>query len=55
MLAAISCNEAACSSVRCDRSLLPAAIWLVTIAIYSVEPLAARVVPISFFCIRFIE
>ncbi|MCY1286562.1 hypothetical protein D9M70_355380 [compost metagenome] len=27
MLAAVCCSEAACSSVRCDRSVLPAAIW----------------------------
>ncbi|MCY1513991.1 hypothetical protein D9M68_485170 [compost metagenome] len=36
MLAAVCCSDEACSSVRCDRSVLPAAIWLVPDTIDSV-------------------
>ncbi|MNY30355.1 hypothetical protein D3C86_1644610 [compost metagenome] len=36
MLEAVSWSDDACSSVRCERSVLPAAIWLVPVAIASV-------------------
>ena len=43
MLAAVSSSEAACSSVRCDRSSLPAEIWRLADAI---DPADWRIPPI---------
>ena len=55
MLDAVSSSEAACSSVRCDRSWLPAAIWCVAVAIESAETLIVPIVCVSCACMRFIE
>ncbi|CAJ0688205.1 hypothetical protein R82526_03462 [Ralstonia mannitolilytica] len=47
MLDAVSSSELACSSVRCDRSMLPAAICLVALAIDSLPPRIVSIVRIS--------
>ncbi len=47
MLEAVSSSELACSSVRCDRSMLPAAICLVALAIESLPPRIVSMVRIS--------
>ncbi len=54
MLAAVSCSEAACCSVRCDRLLLPAAICCVADAIDSDERRISPIVLCRRPCIWFI-
>ncbi|KGS55997.1 hypothetical protein X949_4625 [Burkholderia pseudomallei MSHR5609] len=51
MLAAVCCSAAACSSVRCDRSVLPAAIWRVAVAIDSEPSVTLRTVSDRLRCI----
>ncbi|MNV37406.1 hypothetical protein D3C71_1289250 [compost metagenome] len=48
--AAVSSNEAACSSVRLDRSALPAAIWPEALEIVSEPCRMTRTAPASFSC-----
>ncbi|MCY1350627.1 hypothetical protein D9M69_368630 [compost metagenome] len=52
MLAAVSCSEAACSSLRRDRSALPAAICLAAPAIESAEPRMLPIAPVRRACMR---
>jgi len=51
MLEAVSSSDEACSSVRCDKSALPAAICLVALAMESAELLMLVIVPVSCCCI----
>ncbi len=50
MLAAVCCSADACSSVRCDRSVLPAAIWCVAVEIASEPWLTWRTVSARLRC-----
>ncbi|EDT37231.1 hypothetical protein BamMEX5DRAFT_6990 [Burkholderia ambifaria MEX-5] len=52
MLDAVSCNADACSSVRDDRSMLPAAICRAAVAIDSLPPRTVRTVSTKPRCIR---
>ncbi|MNM98411.1 hypothetical protein D3C81_1109420 [compost metagenome] len=51
MLAAVCSSDDACSSVRCDRSVLPAAICCVAEAIESVPPRTSATMPDRLSCI----
>ncbi|VWC52072.1 hypothetical protein BLA6863_08017 [Burkholderia lata] len=52
MLDAVSCSDAACSSVRCDRSMLPVAISRAPTSIDSVPRCTACTIVVTASCIR---
>ncbi len=53
MLAAVSCSAAACSSVRCDRSVLPWAICVAAADTCSLFERMPEIMPTSWACMVF--
>ena len=53
MLEAVSSRLEACSSVRCDRSVLPAAIWIAAVLIESVASRICFTIPLSWSTVLF--